>query len=284
MVVSLITLVNGVPSDVSNLQNRNRILVENSDVKEISLAGDKLIWETENSSNLSKINIGLDSLNVTVNTHGHQLVKMKAEPPVMMINEVVGESTESTSSEDSEDDSDSESQSTKDEGLLEIEEHVEEEPVQLEEEPPKEVIIEQPTADQSSALLTIENPQEEYSGVIVQLTDEDRDVLGRLVMGEAGGQGYEGAALVAQCIRDTMVFDGITSVEQVRVQYKYTARMDRQPNQNVLDAINYIFDQGGMAVRHRIQYFYAPKLCTANWHESQVFVIEHGGHRFFARR
>lgn len=284
MVVSLITLVNGVPSDVSNLQNQNRILVENSDVKEISLAGDKLIWETENSSNLSKINIGLDSLNVTVNTHGHQLVKMKAEPPVMMINEVVGESTESTSSEDSEDDSDSESQSTKDEGLLEIEEHVEEEPVQLEEEPPKEVIIEQPTADQSSALLTIENPQEEYSGVIVQLTDEDRDVLGRLVMGEAGGQGYEGAALVAQCIRDTMVFDGITSVEQVRVQYKYTARMDRQPNQNVLDAINYIFDQGGMAVRHRIQYFYAPKLCTANWHESQVFVIEHGGHRFFARR
>lgn len=284
MVVSLITLVNGVPSDVSNLQNQNRILVENSDVKEISLAGDKLIWETENSSNLSKINIGLDSLNVTVNTHGHQLVKMKAEPPVMMINEVVGESTESTSSEDSEDDSDSESQSTKDEGLLEIEEHVEEEPVQLEEEPPKEVIIEKPTADQSSALLTIENPQEEYSGVIVQLTDEDRDVLGRLVMGEAGGQGYEGAALVAQCIRDTMVFDGITSVEQVRVQYKYTARMDRQPNQNVLDAINYIFDQGGMAVRHRIQYFYAPKLCTANWHESQVFVIEHGGHRFFARR
>lgn len=290
MIVSLVTFVSGVPSEDSNLQNKNRILVEISDIKDISLAGDKLVWYTENSNNLSKINIGLDSLNVTINTHGHQLVKMQAEPPVTVVSEMVKTEEDDSSSEDSEDDSDSDSQSTKDEGLLEIEEHMDPEAIQVGENnaelvlPVEEVVIEEPQIDQSVALLEIENTQEDYSGITVQLTDTDRDILGRLVMGEAGNQGYEGAALVAQCIRDTMVFDGVPTVEQVRVQYKYSGSLDLPPNQDVLNAVSYIFDQGGMAVKHRIQYFYAPKLCTANWHETQLFVIEHGGHRFFAKR
>lgn len=290
MVVSLVTFVTGVPSEDSNLQNKNRILVENSNIKDVSLAGDKLVWWTENGDNLNKINIGLDSLNVTINTHGHQLLKMQSEPPVTLVNEMVEIEEDDSSSEDSEDDSDSDSQSTKDEGLLEIEEHVDSETTQVEETsaelvlPVEEVIIEEPQIDQSVALLEIENPQEDYSGVIVQLTDTDRDILGRLVMGEAGNQGYKGAALVAQCIRDTMVFDGVPTVEQVRVDYKYSGSLDLPPNQDVLNAIDYIFDKGGMAVKHRVQYFYAPRLCTANWHETQVFVIEHGGHRFFAKR
>ena len=28
-------------------------------------------------------------------------------------------------------------------------------------------------------------------------------------------------------------------------------------------------------------FFYAPKYATSKWHETQTFVIEIGGHRFF---
>lgn len=137
--------------------------------------------------------------------------------------------------------------------------------------------------DQSSALLEIAEPDESYTGAIVTLTDEDRYILERLVMGESGGEGFEGAALVAQCIRDTMVYDGIGSVEEVRNAYKYSGKLIYEPNQNVLDAVRYIFDEGGVAVKHRVQFFYAPKLCNGTWHETQHFIIEHGGHKFFAK-
>ena len=38
----------------------------------------------------------------------------------------------------------------------------------------------------------------------------------------------------------------------------------------------YVFDDGGYAVKHKLLYMYNPNLCTSTWHESQVFVVEHG--------
>ena len=48
-------------------------------------------------------------------------------------------------------------------------------------------------------------------------------------------------------------------------------------------AVSFIFN-GGYAVKHRILYFYAPAFVNSEWHETQKFVVEHGGHRFFDRR
>lgn len=135
---------------------------------------------------------------------------------------------------------------------------------------------------QKGTLIGIESPDNSYTGTTVTLTDSDRDTLERLVMGEAGGEGYIGAALVAQCIRDTMVYKGASSVEQVRTGYGYSGSLSREPNETVKKACAYIFDQGGMAVKHKVFYFYAPALCTSTWHESQHFVVEHHGHRFFS--
>lgn len=134
---------------------------------------------------------------------------------------------------------------------------------------------------QGSALLEIDNPDVNYKGTSIALTAEDRDLLERLVMGEAGNEGYEGAALVAQAIRDTMVYKGYNSVAAVREGCKYSGRIDREPNNNVKRAVAFIFDEGGYAVRHKIFYFYAFKYTKSSWHETQPFVIQHGGHRFF---
>ena len=145
----------------------------------------------------------------------------------------------------------------------------------------QEKIREMPTS-QSNALIEISNPDENYYGHIVILEDSDRDLLEHLVMGEAGNQGMEGAALVAQAIRDTMVYKGFDSVAEVRKALKYSGSISKEPNQDVKDAVAFIFDQGGYAVRHKVLYFYAPKIVNSTWHESQTFIIEYGGHRFFS--
>ena len=132
-------------------------------------------------------------------------------------------------------------------------------------------------------LLQIDNPDTSYVSYSVELSEYDRDVLEHLVMGEAGGQGFIGCALVAQAIKDTMISDGYPTVDAVRVGNGYCASLDNVPNQDVLDAIEYVFDNGGAAVQHRIIYFYAPDLCDSAFHESQNHVVTYGCHRFFDR-
>lgn len=41
---------------------------------------------------------------------------------------------------------------------------------------------------------------------------------------------------------------------------------------------------GEVAIDAPVMYFYNPALVTSTWHESQIFVAEVGGHRFFAER
>lgn len=136
--------------------------------------------------------------------------------------------------------------------------------------------------DQTDALLETESPDENYTGTIVVLDPEDRDLLERLVQGEAGAEGFEGASLVAQAIRDSMVYKGYTSVADVRKVYKYSGSISKQPNDNVKKACAFIFDEGGIAVKHKIFYFYAHNKINSKFHESQMFIVEFGGHRFFS--
>lgn len=132
-------------------------------------------------------------------------------------------------------------------------------------------------------LLDIANPDPNYTGTAVNITGNDRVILEKLVMGEAGNQGFEGAALVAQCIRDMYLLGGYDSVESVRVNCGYSARLTYTPNQDVLDAVSYIFDQGGYAVKHRILYFYAPRASQGRFHNTQNNIIDYKDHRFFDR-
>ena len=114
------------------------------------------------------------------------------------------------------------------------------------------------------------------------LTDAERDVVERVVMAEAGGESFEGQMLVAQCILNAAEKRGVEPSEAV-VLYSYTkSRPD--PTQRVKDAVAAVFDRGETVVDEPILYFYNPALVTSDFHESQIFVIEEGGHRFFAER
>ena len=127
-------------------------------------------------------------------------------------------------------------------------------------------------------LVSIPNPDTGYSPSMVSLSSYDRAKLERLVMGEAGTMGYTGCALVAQSIRDAMNRSNTSSIDQIISQYQYFGDTDIEPNADVRNAVSFIFDQNGSAVQHRVLCFY---IGYSSWHETQTFLTELGGVRFF---
>lgn len=130
-------------------------------------------------------------------------------------------------------------------------------------------------------LINIDNPDPNYTSYSIKLSDRDRDLAERIVMGEAGSMGYNGMALVAQCLRDAYVMGGYSDIASVIRDMKYYAPTSINPSQTCKDVINYIFDQGGAAVQHRTLVFYASQHCSSYWHETQNFVCQIGSVRFF---
>lgn len=137
------------------------------------------------------------------------------------------------------------------------------------------------SAPASGYLMGIDNPDPNFSGSVVSMTAEEREYCERMVMGEAGDTGYTGMALVAQCIRDTYVAGNYSSVADVIASNGYYGSTDITPSETCKEVVRFVFDQGGSAVQHRIQVFYASDICTSEWHESQNFVCVYGYQRFF---
>lgn len=127
-----------------------------------------------------------------------------------------------------------------------------------------------------------EIPEPTEAPVRFYLSASERDTVERVVMAEAGGESFEGQMLVAQCILNAAEKEGVQPSEAV-VIYSYTSSRP-DPTQSVKDAVAAVFDRGEVAIDAPVMYFYNPALVTSNWHESQIFVAEVGGHRFFAER
>ena len=133
-------------------------------------------------------------------------------------------------------------------------------------------------SNQSGYLVSIANPDPSYNPSPVSLSSYDREKLERLVMGEGGSMGYTGCALIAQSIRDAMNRSNTTSIDRIISEYQYYGSTDYAPNQDVKDAVSFIFDQNGSAVQHRVLCFYVG---SSSWHESQNYITSIGNVRFF---
>lgn len=134
-------------------------------------------------------------------------------------------------------------------------------------------------------LVAVDNPDKSYHCGHIELTDEDRDTIEKLCMGELGSGGFTGAALIAQAVKNAMFFDGYGSVRDVINAYNYTGKLTT-PTKRVRDAVVYIFDMDKNAVQHRILYMYQPDLMPegfSNDHESMRYICTYQGVRFFDR-
>lgn len=135
-----------------------------------------------------------------------------------------------------------------------------------------------PSSYSGGALVSGASVDPDYTPTHVSLSAYDRAKTERLVMGEGGVMGYEGCALIAQSIRDAMVRSNTSSIDQIIAEYQYFGSTDYEPNQDVKDAVSYIFDQDGVAIQHRVLCFY---IGSSAWHETQTFLYQIGGVRFF---
>jgi spore germination cell wall hydrolase CwlJ-like protein len=114
------------------------------------------------------------------------------------------------------------------------------------------------------------------------LTETERDLVERVVMAESGGESYKGQMLVCQCILNACEIDGIRPAKVIK-KYVY-AKARPEPSDSVKRAVSAVFDKGDTVTDEPIVYFYAPKMVRSEFHESQIFCVEEGGHRFFKTR
>lgn len=140
-----------------------------------------------------------------------------------------------------------------------------------------------PTYPERVRALTLPEPMDKAGGLSVayySISNSERDLVERVVMAEAGGEGFDGQRLVAQCILNTSKSMGMRPDEVVLAPWQY-AKPAETVSQEVKDAVSAVFDDGNMVTGEPIRWFYAPKYVYSAWHESKEFVLEHGGHRFF---
>lgn len=124
-------------------------------------------------------------------------------------------------------------------------------------------------------LLDIDNPDPNYTPQSFSLSDSERYQIACAVMGEFGGGGFTGCALIAQSIRDAMAEYGYSasSVTSSMGYYGYNS----SPNSSSYEAVDWIFD-GNAAVQHRILYM---NNSPCGWHGTQQYILDYQGVWFF---
>lgn len=115
---------------------------------------------------------------------------------------------------------------------------------------------------------------------LFHLSNYERGVVECIVMGESGNEPYAGQLLVTECILNACLKENMQPSE-IRIKYKYSGWSEKV-TESVREAVSQVFDEGYLPVDDFILYFYAPQYAEGKWHETQRFVIEVGGHRFFA--
>lgn len=111
----------------------------------------------------------------------------------------------------------------------------------------------------------------------------DYDYVCRVVMAETGGEYNEDLTLaVCQAIANAAVENNWTP-EEVCIKYKYT-RPHEYTSDFIQDICDRVFIRGEVyEASGNAQVFYNPSYGHSSYHESQSFVCEIGGVRFFER-
>lgn len=116
-------------------------------------------------------------------------------------------------------------------------------------------------------LLSIDNPDFNYSPAKIELSSTEREEIACIVMGEFGSGGFIGCALIAQAIRDAMITYGHNGYN-IRSNMQYYG-YDSNPTSTVYEAVDWIFD-GNAAIQHRILVM---NNSSGGWHSTQDFVV-----------
>ncbi len=113
-----------------------------------------------------------------------------------------------------------------------------------------------------------------------QLTDDERIIIERIVMCEAGGEGERGQMMVAQCILEGMLRYNYT-IDEYITNYKVMLTSYSNVTDEVRNSVSRVFDNGERVIEEKADLWYNPAITPSEWHEEQQYVITIGSHRFF---
>lgn len=126
-----------------------------------------------------------------------------------------------------------------------------------------------------------ETPKVTPKPVRFKLSAFERKQVEEKVAAEARGEDIKGQMLVCQCILNACE-ESKGQPSEVFEWYNYD-EVKRAPTESVKAAVSAVFDRGETVTDKPILFFYNPAKVDSEFHESQSFMLEHGGHRFFAR-
>lgn len=118
-----------------------------------------------------------------------------------------------------------------------------------------------------------------FYGYSYELTDDERDLVERVVMHEAGWcPDYRLLILTAQCFRNACELNGWTPSE-VYEKCGYAAMSYANPR--AVKAVREVFDEGVQCIPEKIFCFYNRNLVYSADHEKNRLAIDIDGNRFF---
>lgn len=118
-----------------------------------------------------------------------------------------------------------------------------------------------------------------------RLTDIERELVERVVMAEARGEGYEGQAAVAQVILNRLKAPDFPDVVKSVVRLEFAKPYKGKVFESVKRAVRDVFDKGVQIISTQILYFMNPAKASkrgAAWIRANgTHVMTIGNHEFY---
>lgn len=120
------------------------------------------------------------------------------------------------------------------------------------------------------------------SGHSLELTDEERDLVERIVAGEARGESLECQMACAQAIRDRSLEWDKPVTEICTAKWQFCEPFQGKITDRTKDAVKFTFDYGIDTLEYPVTHFYAFKLIPApDWTYDKELRGEIGDVRFY---
>ncbi|MDE6733794.1 MAG: hypothetical protein K2J77_13085 [Oscillospiraceae bacterium] len=123
-------------------------------------------------------------------------------------------------------------------------------------------------------------PKADAPAVRYAISDDERREIEHIVASEGGYCDYEFQALVALCILNGAESEGLRPSE-LFARGDFWLTHDVEPTETTKRAVSDVFDCGIFPTPEPVRYYYNPKYCKSDMHESFCYVLTCCDCRFF---
>lgn len=146
-------------------------------------------------------------------------------------------------------------------------------------EPAAEPVCINAEATEAEAAASLE---ELSSGHVLKLTDDERDLVERIVAGEARGESLECQMACAQAIRDRSLEWDKPVIDICTAEWQFCDPYQGKITDRTKDAVTFTFDYGIDTLEYPVTHFYAFELIDApDWTYAKELRGEIGAVRFY---